>query len=231
MVKATLHYFYDPFCGWCYAASPLLQAVSAQPELVVQLHGGGMMSGTNRQAVTPALRDYVIPHDMKIAKLTGLAFGQPYFEQLLRDGTALFDSTPPTAAILAAESLGASPLVFLSALQRAHYQQGWKIAEQDVLLELAVQQGMDRSLFAAALDTQSLTVDAHIAASRHQMQQAGLRGFPSLLLEQDGRWQRVEISTWLGQPQAFVSALSHLADEPAITEPLFCTPESCKPVG
>ena len=36
---ATLHYIYDPFCGWCYAAAPLVKA--AREILPVRLHGGG----------------------------------------------------------------------------------------------------------------------------------------------------------------------------------------------
>jgi hypothetical protein len=74
-----------------------------------------MMSGSRRQVVTPALRDYVMPHDQRIASLTGLSFGQDYFDGLLRDETAVFDSTPPIAAILLAEQLGLPDLAMLSA--------------------------------------------------------------------------------------------------------------------
>lgn len=28
MATATLHYFHDPFCGWCYGAAPLVAACS-----------------------------------------------------------------------------------------------------------------------------------------------------------------------------------------------------------
>ncbi|PXX38883.1 DsbA family protein [Aquitalea magnusonii] len=229
MVTATLHYFYDPLCGWCYAASPLLQAAAAQPQLALHLHGGGMMSGANRQPVTPALRDYVMPHDQRIARMTGLPFGEAYFEGLLRDHNAVFDSTPPTAAILAAAQLGLPPLKMLSALQQAHYQRGWQIAKTEVLQALAEEQGLPATAFASELEQQMEKVAAHIADSRQLMQQAGLSGFPSLLLEQQGQWQRVDLSPWLGQPQAFVAALLGelvATDEDAA---VFCTPESCTP--
>ena len=29
MSLATLHYIYDPLCGWCYGAKPLVQAAQA----------------------------------------------------------------------------------------------------------------------------------------------------------------------------------------------------------
>ncbi len=69
---ATLHYIYDPLCGWCYGAKPLVQAASQV--LPVSLHGGGMMAGNNRQFVSPNLRDYVMPHDRRIAEYTGQPF-------------------------------------------------------------------------------------------------------------------------------------------------------------
>ena len=69
-----LHYIFDPYCGWCYAISPLLAAARAAGVEVV-LHGGGMLSGQARLAVSPALRDYVLSHDERIASLTGLPFG------------------------------------------------------------------------------------------------------------------------------------------------------------
>ena len=86
----TLHYIYDPLCGWCYGAKPLVQA--AQQVLPVIAHAGGMMTGANRQSVSPQLRNYVMPHDRRIAEYTGQPFGEAYFEGLLRDHSAVFDN-------------------------------------------------------------------------------------------------------------------------------------------
>ena len=61
MSTATLHYVFDPLCGWCYGASPLVAA--ARERLPVRLHAGGMMTGAQRQHITPQLRQYVLAHD------------------------------------------------------------------------------------------------------------------------------------------------------------------------
>lgn len=227
MVNNTLHYFYDPLCGWCYAASPLLQAAAALPGLTLALHAGGMMSGSRRQAVTPALRDYVMPHDRRIASITGLPFGDAYFDGLLRDGSAVFDSTPPIAAILAAEQLGLTAVAMLSALQQAHYQRGLRIADTVVLQMIAQEQGLDPAGFAVALERQQILADAHIQDSRQLMQQYGMQGFPSLLLERDGQLQRVDVSTWLGQPQAFTAALQGILGSGDATAASFCAADGC----
>jgi putative protein-disulfide isomerase len=76
MSSAVLHYLYDPLCGWCWGAAPLVRA--ARAVLPVQLHAGGLMTGVRRQQVTPELRAFVQPHDERIAHLSGQPFGSAY---------------------------------------------------------------------------------------------------------------------------------------------------------
>ncbi|WP_333989312.1 DsbA family protein [Pseudomonas sp. S3(2024)] len=198
-----LHYIYDPLCGWCYGAKPLVQA--AQQVLPVVAHAGGMMSGANRQQVSPQLRDYVMPHDRRIAEYTGQPFGEAYFEGLLRDHSAVFDSTPPIAAVMAAESNDGRGLQMLGRLQTAHYVEGRRIADESVLFELARELGYTEDTFAATF--KSVDTTAHVKASRELLAQLGGQGFPTLALEQDGQFTLIDISPWLGNPQAFADWL------------------------
>lgn len=206
MSAATLHYIYDPLCGWCYGAKPLVQA--AQAVLPVIAHGGGMMTGANRQPVSPQLRDYVMPHDRRIAEYSGQPFGEAYFEGLLRDHTAVFDSAPPIAAVLAAEALAGRGLELLGRLQTAHYQEGRRIADHDVLLELAVALRLPAEPFSAAFEhALAHELEGHIKASRQLLARVGGQGFPTLVLERDGQRQVLDISPWLGKPDEFAAWL------------------------
>ena len=199
---STLHYIYDPLCGWCYGAAPLLKA--AREILTVQAHGGGMMTGANRQRVTPQLRAYVKQHDARIAQLTGQPFGPAYADGLLHASDVVLDSEPPTAAILAAETVAGRGLDMLAQLQIAHYVEGRRIAEPATLLEIAAELGLDAQSFAAAFAQQSgAAVRRHIEATRQLMAELGIHGFPGFVLERDGEWQRIEIGNYLGRPQAF----------------------------
>ena len=206
MSAATLHYIYDPLCGWCYGAEPLLHA--AHSVLPIQLHGGGMMTGANRQSVSPQLRDYVMPHDRRIAEYTGQPFGEAYFEGLLRDHDAVFDSAPPITAVLAAEKIAGRGLELLARLQTAHYVEGRRIADRDVLRDLAESIGLDPQVFNAAF-TEILGADtqAHIKNSRQWLAKIGGQGFPTLALEQDEQLHLIDISPWLGKPEAFAEWL------------------------
>lgn len=231
MVNATLHYYYDPLCGWCYGASPLLQAAAALPGLTLALHAGGMMSGDARRPVSHALRQYVMQHDMRIQAQSGQPFGQAYFDGLLRDEGAVLDSTPPTLAIMAAAALGVPPLTMLARIQRAHYVEGQRIAEPATLQALATGLGLDAAAFQAEMQRQGERFPPHVANSRADMARHGLYGFPSLLLELDGRVERIDVGAFLGRPQDFVQALAQrLGGEAAVADEApasFCTPDGC----
>lgn len=45
MSTVTLHYLYDPFCGWCYGAAPLVSAAAEIESVNITLHGIGMLYG------------------------------------------------------------------------------------------------------------------------------------------------------------------------------------------
>ncbi|TBN44243.1 DsbA family protein [Pseudomonas sp. BGI-2] len=222
----TLHYIYDPLCGWCYGAKPLVQA--AQGVLAVIAHGGGMMSGASRQTVSPKLRNYVMPHDRRIAEYTGQPFGEAYFEGLLRDETAVFDSTPPIAAVLAAEQIAGRGLELLGRLQTAHYVEGRRIADEAVLLELANDIGLESQAFQMAF--KEAETDRHIKESRALLAKVGGQGFPTFALEQDGQFTLVDIGPWLGKPQAFAQWLCQSLPAQTSSAPVpACGIDGCAP--
>lgn len=229
MSTTTLHYIYDPLCGWCYGAAPLVKA--ARDVLRVTPHGGGMMTGARRQTVTAQLREYVKPHDIRIAQLSGQPFGEGYRNGLLHDTTAVFDSEPPTAAMLAAEEVSGRGLDMLAQLQMAHYVEGRRIADRAVLIEVANSLGLDSAAFAAALDRQlGNEVRGHISNTRHLMAQVGVQGFPSFVLETEGAFQPIDFATYLGKPQDFQAWLrshTHSMITPAAVESFGCNTDGC----
>lgn len=233
--STTLHYIFDPMCGWCYAAAPLVDAARSVPGLSVEFHGGGMMTGANRRPITAQWREYVMPHDRRIAELTGQPFGEGYFEGLLRDTGAVMDSEPPTTAVLAAEALRTGGgLDMIHRLQRAHYVEGRRIADVGVLASVAVELGFDAEAFAEASARLSGEATAqHIAASRQLLQRAGGQGFPTFVLVQaDGTASRIEIGPWLGRPDEWKAQLATLAAPSGTAantgaDQASCGPDSC----
>lgn len=205
-----LHYVFDPFCGWCWAVAPLIAASrQQQPELPLVLHGGGMLTGPRRRPITPEWRAYVLPHDARIAQLTGQPFGEAYQNGLLRDEGVVLDSAPPTAALLAAEALAGRGADFLHRAQQAHFVEGRAISEPAVLTALAVELGLEGAAFEAEQTRQHAGLDAHFGDSLGWLARLGGRGFPTLGLElPDGRLESLAVDRFLGQPEAWCAHLN-----------------------
>ncbi|MCT9813015.1 DsbA family protein [Acidovorax sp. Be4] len=212
----VLHYIFDPLCGWCYAAAPLVAATRNLPGLSLKWHAGGMLSGASRRTITPEWRGYVMPHDERIAALTGQPFGDAYFNGLLNQIGATLDSTPPIAAMLAAEALNGRGLDLLARAQTAHYVEGQQISTVAVLRSLAQELGLDPQAFATQYQTALATVPEHIHESREWLQASGGQGFPTFLLEftdpTSGQrvGQTLDISPWLGNAAGWQAHLQQL---------------------
>ena len=206
MSVSTLHYIYDPMCGWCYGAEPLIEAARAVTR--IEAHAGGMMMGPQRRPVTPELRRYVNEADQRIAHLSGQPFGAAYKDGLLNDTGAVLDSEPPITAILAAEQVASQGLELLARLQKAHYVEGRRVAERQVLADLAADIGLDRDAFERACDDLAgAATKEHVVATRTLMNRLGATGYPSLALERDGAFTRIELAPYLGRPDAWLEFL------------------------
>ncbi|MCB1889858.1 MAG: DsbA family protein [Rhodocyclaceae bacterium] len=207
MPSTELHYLFDPLCGWCYGAAPLV--AEARKIVRVVPHAIGMMTGARRRAVTPQLRAFVAPHDARIAQTSGQPFGVGYLDGLLHDTGAVFDSAPPTAAILAADALAGCGLDMLARLQVAHYLDGRRIAEREVLIEVATGLGLAPHSFDAELARQSgAPLLTHVEASRALMAQSGSHGVPGFILDVAGVREVVDVSAHLGHAHVFGAWLS-----------------------
>ncbi|MBT00526.1 MAG: DsbA family protein [Oceanospirillaceae bacterium] len=206
MKPFKLHYIFDPLCGWCYAAEPLLAVAQANSAFELVLHGGWLMRG---QRIAPAMRAHIASADRRIEQLTGQPFGEGYLNGLLQDPETVLDSRPPITAILAAGSLGVDPFAMQRSIQHAHYEQGLRVSELDTLAGLATTLGIDSNAFLSAFSQQSKVVMGHIDESLRLLEAAGGGGFPTLLLETGAGMKRLDLAGYYGKPdqwRAFLAA-------------------------
>ena len=207
----TLHYIFDPLCGWCYGVAPLIKAAQRLSGLQIALHGGGMLTGAGRRVITPELRNYIMAHDQRIAALTGQTFGLAYTDGLLQDPQIILDSEPPTTAILAAQAVASKGLDMLQELQQAHYEHGLAINQTIILQQLAQDLGINGPDYAAAYKAASgAPTLLHIETSRKLLRQLGRSGFPTLALEHQDALTALEHGAYLGRPKAWQTYLNHL---------------------
>lgn len=214
MVKPVLHYIYDPYCGWCYGASPLINAAMsvAGGKASFMLHGGGLFAGANRRPITAEFRRYVQVHDQRIAGLSAQVFGQAYQENLLHNENLVLDSAIPIAAIEVAQLLAGQGYAMLQRIQISHYVAGLNVADSSTLTQLARALGIDGDSFARHLAVQ-LDDGQHIHNTQQFMQRLQVRGYPSLILEADRNWQTLEVSRYYGKVPEFSDYLQSVLTE------------------
>ncbi len=208
--QTTLHYVYDPLCGWCYGAAPLLQAAATIAGLKIELHAGGLWLGSRCQPMGEALRDYVRPHDQRIEALTGQHFGERYFNELLLREGCLLDSEPPIRAVLAVTTLGGDGLAMLHRIQQSHYRDGIWIGEPAFLATLAAEQGISAEEFQQAYLQAPLL--QHLADSQGWMKRLGGQGYPTLGLMHNGKVSAVRVADFLGDPAGLRQHLLELME-------------------
>jgi putative protein-disulfide isomerase len=177
-----LWYFADPMCSWCWGFVPVIEAVreSYRPRLRTALVLGGLRADAAPQ--TPSQREEILHHWREVHERSG----QPFrFEGAMPEGF-VYDTEPASRAVLASGSLDQEQTFpMFKAIQSAFYTEGRDVTQTEALAELAAGLGLDRAAFLqafAADDTRSKTL-AHFKHAR----QAGVRGFPTLILQQGDR--------------------------------------------
>lgn len=204
MSTATLHYLYDPFCGWCYGAAPMITAASAIAGLEIRAHGVGMLSGDKSKMMSGEWRDFVRPHEARITAYSKQTFADAYVQGVLEHEDVRLDSSPPIAAMLAAQQLSGRGVEMLKQLQTAYYQEGRAITDRKVILEVATELGFEPELFMSTFDSVSATsLQAHIEASTVLLEALHARGFPTFALEIDGQLETLPLGHYLSRPALF----------------------------
>lgn len=210
-MSRTIHYIYDPLCGWCYGALPALQALQAQTGITLQMHPSGLFSGAGARPMDSEFATYAWRNDQRIASLTGQRFTERYRSQILKTAGLRFDSGPATLALTAVHL--AQPereLDALQAIQQARYIDGLDTTRTDVLVTVLQAQGLDTAATLLTASDENLQAHnlARVEQARSLMQQLGARGVPSLAVNMDNQLYTIDTSEAYTNPQAFAHQLA-----------------------
>lgn len=178
-----LWYFADPMCSWCWGFSPVVEALRDEyrERMKIALVLGGLRPGETAP-MTAARRADILHHWHAVHARTG----QPFrFDGALPDGF-VYDTEPASRAVVAVGGLDPA-LIFamFRAIQSAFYAEGRDVTQPDMLAELAAELGVDAARFLAAWGSE----DAHRKTRAHfkQARQAGVSGFPTLIVQREAR--------------------------------------------
>ena len=101
VTDATVTYLFDPLCGWCYGATPMLDRL-ANSGIPLELVPTGLFSGAGARPLDAGFASYAWDNDQRIERLSGQRFTQAYLDNVLNVSGTLLDSSAATLGIVAA---------------------------------------------------------------------------------------------------------------------------------
>ncbi|WP_417884337.1 DsbA family protein [Vibrio rumoiensis] len=205
----NIHYFYDPMCGWCYGATPLIQAIEENPNLNLIVHPGGMIE---KGVIPEHFKRHILNADPRIAELTGAKFGDAYVQRLKGDQEFILDSFLPIKAILVAETLGERSFNMLKSIQLAHYVKGTEVYKLSELEALISSIGLDASKW---LDIMLSEESEHMLTQTLQnshdfMRKLNISGYPTLIVESNNSFIKLPHEQYYSRQNDWVKYLTSI---------------------
>lgn len=185
-----VHYIGDPMCSWCWGISSTVGAVEAFCEtqgVEFSITMGGLRAGGG-DPWNAAFKDFLRNEWRHIAQTTG----QPFGFKLLEAAHFDYDTEPACRAVASVKLLQARDqlpisivLKFFSALQRKFYVEGQDPKVVDFYDSICTNLALDFDEFRALF----VSPEAQRAVQQDfvRARQWGVRSFPTLLLEHDGK--------------------------------------------
>ncbi|TPK43367.1 DsbA family protein [Mesorhizobium sp. B2-5-4] len=182
MAQLDVTYLFDPLCGWCYGATPMLDKLVANG-VRVELLPTGLFSGAGARPMDEGFAAHAWANDQRIERLTGQAFTQAYQSNVLGIRGTLLDSHAATLGISAAGLEDPSRRsTALKAIQRARYVDGCDIVTVEGVAAVLADAGMIDAAAILKNPTETL-LTAHLELvnrGRALFQRLHSNGVPSL---------------------------------------------------
>lgn len=188
----AVRYIGDPMCSWCWGISPTVAAVEAFCDaegIEFSITMGGLRPGGG-DPWTAEFKDFLRNEWHHITQATGQPFGFTLLDAAHFD----YDTEPACRAVATVKLLQArnqlpnsTALEFFSEVQRKFYVEGQDPKVADFYAGICANLGLDFKEFHAVFDS-SEGLQA-VQQEFIRCRQWGVRSFPTLLLEHDGKTQ------------------------------------------
>lgn len=188
MTSAAITYLFDPLCGWCYGATPMLDRLAANGVAIDALPTG-LFSGAGARPLDAGFAAHAWDSDQRIKQLSGQPFSQAYLDNVLNVRGTLLDSGAATLGVSAAGFKDPRRrLPALKAIQHARYVDGRDIVTTGGVAEVLEDAGMvDAATLVSAQPEEFLVAHRDLVGrGRTLFQQLHANGTPALALIRNG---------------------------------------------
>ncbi|MGY9047938.1 hypothetical protein P775_22750 [Puniceibacterium antarcticum] len=207
--KVTLHYLFDPLCGWCYGASETIATLANHPDIDLQLWATSLFAGNGARPMK-SFAAQAWANDLRIAALSGRQFTEAYRRDVLGADAASLDSSMATLAVTAAaDTVPDRVIEALTAIQTARYVDGKDVTSSSVVAGLLTDLGLAEAAARILTPDAALTSLAQTRSAKacDLMTSHKLQGVPALVAEVDGTQFGLDASKLYSGPDAILATL------------------------
>ena len=173
--EPRLIYIGDPMCSWCWGFAPVLERIRESVDVPLEIVLGGLRPGPAATEVDERMRRFLRRHWDEVAERTG----QPFDHSRLGGEGFVYDTEPPSVAVVAVRQLAPEhALDYFARLQRAFYADAADLGDPEALARAAeglVELAAFLDLLASPETRRATWEDFNRA------RQMGVAGFPTLV--------------------------------------------------
>lgn len=206
MSKTKFIIVYDTYCGWCYGAHPVFNAL-VESKADVETYHRHLFQGANAHRLADGFGAQAEKHDVRIGQMSGQPFSRTYVENILRSDSEVLDSSlTAQAAHLIRERGAKAELALAARLQKERYVDGVSAADLDAVVSALVAKGVTVDI-AERIGTRELAAEtaATTAKAIEWMNAVGGQGVPTIVMIKDDGMTSVDASAYLGRPAEIVA--------------------------
>lgn len=192
----TFTIIYDTYCGWCYGAAPVLEALVRTGK--AELYHRYLFQGPNAYRMGDGFGTQATVIDGRIHALTGRPFGTAYKRNILQSEDEVLESGLSAQAAFLTHNLGAEvELKLAQVLQHGYFVEGRSTQDVDFLAATLADLGLNSQRLGAP----DVIDGAHSRAADAERisQLAGSTGVPTVLRHADTT-EIISLSNFYGSP-------------------------------
>ena len=209
-MDTTIHYLFDPLCGWCYGASAGVEKLVQSGRVTLDLIPTGLFSGAGARPVDEQFAEFAWRNDQRIHELTGLPFSERYQRQVLNNYQRPFDSGPATLALVAVYTTDPdNTFGALKAIQQARFVDGQDVTDMDVLAALLTELELNSAAEMLVNQPQAAgqARDERTTRAHELLRRFGITGVPGFIADKGGELQLLSGQAIYNNPQALLQEL------------------------
>jgi len=181
-----LYYVHDPMCSWCWGFRPTWEKIkNGLPAEVELKHLLGGLAPDSNEPMPKQMQEDISGYWRRIQQhIPGTQFNFDFWDKCEPKRSTYLSCRAVIAARVQKPEL---ELDMINAIQHAYYMEAQNPSEDNALIMLAKGLGLDEKQFAIDLNADS--TQQQLESEMLLGRRLGAQGFPSMILENEGRAQ------------------------------------------